>query len=136
MSGILVDTNIVLDIVTADSNWLAWSLSALESSESPFINPIIYSELCTNATSTGELDALLANFGIQLREIPRQGLFLAAKAHQIYRSRGGTRTTGLPDFFIGAHAQALGVNILTRDPGRFTTYFPSVALVVPPLANW
>ena len=132
MAGILVDTNVLLDIVTADPAWVTWSLAALEACESPFINPVIYSELCTNANSTAELDSLLSDFGIQFRELPRQALFLAAKAHQIYRARGGTRTTGLPDFFIGAHAQAVGTKILTRDSGRFATYFPSVPLMVPP----
>ena len=76
-------------------------------------------------------NVLLAELDLRLVEIPRVALFLAAKAHVAYRKQGGTRTTGLPDFFIGAHAQAMGVAILTRDPGRCKTYFPAVPLICP-----
>ena len=90
-----------------------------------------YAELCCNTESTGEVDALLKEPDVQLSEIPRQALFLASKAHVTYRKQGGSRTTGLPDFFIGAHAQVLGLAILTRDPGRYKTYFPALPLICP-----
>jgi predicted nucleic acid-binding protein len=90
-----------------------------------------HAELCCNAESTGEVDALLKELDVQLSEIPRQALFLASKAHVAHRKQGGSRTTGLPDFFIGAHAQVLGLAILTRDPGRYKTYFPDLPLICP-----
>ena len=48
-----------------------------------------------------------------------------------YRQRGGTKTCVLPDFFIGAHAQADGYQLLTRDAGRYKTYFPKIKLICP-----
>jgi len=94
-------------------------------------NAMVYSELCCNAETPAEVDALLQSLQVSLEEIPRRALFLASKAHLAYRRRGGTRTTGLPDLFIGAHAQVLGIPILTRDASRYKTYFPSVALISP-----
>ena len=130
---ILVDSNVILDVVSRDAQWEAWSSQALEqqAGRGLVINAIIYAELCTNAGSPEEVDALLEVLQLTLAEIPREALFLAAKAHLAYRRQGGTRTTGLPDFFIGAHAQAAGFSILTRDKGRYGTYFPGVALICP-----
>jgi hypothetical protein len=94
-------------------------------------DPIIYAELCGTANSVQDLDAVLNALNLGYREIPRDALFLAAQAHLAYRRRGGTRSTGLPDFFVGAHAQASGFPILTRDRGRYQTYFPTVTLIAP-----
>jgi len=130
---ILVDSNVILDIVTQDPVWLAWSNMALlrHVSIGLLANAMVYAELCCNAESIGEVDSILGEMDIHLSEIPRQALFLASKAHLAYRDRGGSRTSGLPDFFIGAHAQTLGIAILTRDPGRYKTYFPDVTLICP-----
>ena len=57
--------------------------------------------------------------------------FLAGKAYREYRRRGGARTSPLPDFFIGAHAAVSALTLLTRDAGRFRTYFPTVRLITP-----
>jgi predicted nucleic acid-binding protein len=37
----------------------------------------------------------------------------------------------LPDFFIGAHAQLNGWELVTNDPDRVRNYFPAVRLVTP-----
>lgn len=95
------------------------------------INPIIYSELCYHAIGIGEVDQLVLNFGFQFDELPEEALFLASQAYRAYKQRGGTKTAPLPDFFIGAHAQALGIPILTRDAGRYSSYFPGVQLICP-----
>jgi predicted nucleic acid-binding protein len=94
-------------------------------------NPMIYAELCCNAESTREVDRLLSDMEIEMVEIPREGLFLAAKAHLLYRRRGGTKTSPLPDFFIGAHAETWGVPILTRDPGPLQNLLPRGAADLP-----
>lgn len=92
---------------------------------------MIYAELCAPAKDTAEVDNLLSSLGLDFFDIPREALFLASQAHLAYRRRGGTRTSGLLDFFIGGHAKALGIPILTRDKGRYATYFPNVALICP-----
>lgn len=130
---ILVDSNVILDLVTQDSTWLDWSKSALErySSRGLMANAMVYAELCGAAETSSDVDALMGDLSVTLLEIPREALFLAAKAHLSYRRKGGSRTTGLPDFFIGAHAQSLGIPILTRDRGRYQSYFPNVSLICP-----
>jgi predicted nucleic acid-binding protein len=130
---ILVDSNVIFDIVTRDPAWESWSSSALEQNagQDLFVNSMVYAELCAPAKDTAEVDALLAAMELDFFDLPREALFLASHAHLAYRRRGGTRTSGLPDFFIGAHAQTLGIPILTRDKGRYATYFPSVPLICP-----
>lgn len=131
--GVFVDSNIIFDLVNKDPAWLDWSRSALQQHASGKLctNAVVYAELCTNAVSTDEVDALLNSMGIVLLELPRNALFLAAKAHLSYRRKGGTKTSPLPDFFIGAHAAVMGIPLLTRDEGRYRTYFPQVELICP-----
>ena len=110
-----VDSNVILDLVNHDPLWFDWSNSSLErhAEEGFIVNAVVYAELCLEAESADEVDALVAGMNVQMPEIPREALILASKAHLTYRRRGGSRTAGLPDFFIGAHAQVLGIAILT-----------------------
>lgn len=130
---VLVDSNVILDMVNRDDMWLDWSRAALEQHADGglLVNAMVYSELCSSADACEEVDALLQAMGIEMADIPRRALFLASKAHLAYRRQGGTKTAPLPDFFIGAHAETLGIPILTRDQGRYRTYFPHVALICP-----
>ena len=129
---VLVDTNVIADVLYSDPAWEAWSDAQITRHAGQLcINPVIYSELCYRASSTGEVDRVVASLGFQYEELPRQALFLASKAFRAYRQRGGNKTAPLPDFFIGAHAEALGMPLLTRDKGRYQTYFPAVVLICP-----
>lgn len=130
----LVDTNILLDIVTDDPVWADWSIRQLEAAavNGPLIiNAVVYAELSVRFTRIEELDALLAEAGIQMSDILRAALFLAGKVFQRYRAAGGNRHGVLPDLFIGAHAAIATLPLLTRDTRRYRTYFPSVALITP-----
>ena len=131
---VLVDTNVLFDLVTGDPIWADWSarqLRTLFARETLIVNPVVYAELSAGYDRPGEVDAALAEAGAELVEIPRTALFLAGKAIQSYRARGGTRTGVLPDFFIGAHAVAEGLTLLTRDVRGYRSYFPSIALITP-----
>jgi predicted nucleic acid-binding protein len=133
MSDTLVDTNVLLDLVT-DSPHFEWSNRQLDEAilrGRPIINGVIYSELSVGYREIGELDEFLRGTGIDVIGIPKPALFLAGKAFQSYRQRGGTRTGVLPDFFIGAHAQVEALPLLTRDARRYRTDFPDVKLIVP-----
>ena len=92
---------------------------------------IIYSELCAGAEGPFLVDTVLSRLNLEYQEFSRNTLFLAAKAHLSYRRRGGIKSAGLPDFFIGAHAAAEGFTLLTRDRARYQTYFPTVPLICP-----
>lgn len=130
---VLIDSNIVLDVVTDDPVWADWSDEAITRHQASglIVNPVIYAELCTGAASASEVDELLESLKLGVQEIPREGLFLSAKTFLQYRRQGGTKTSTLPDFLIGGHAEALGIPILTRDTARYQTYFPKVELICP-----
>lgn len=133
---ILVDTNILLDLATEDPQWASWSLSAVEAAAAEgalYVNAVIYAELSVRYSSAREVDEVIEGVGAQFLDIPRQAAFLAARAFAEYRAKGGAKTVLLPDFFIGAHAAALDVPILTRDVRRYKTYFPEVRLIAPQL---
>jgi len=130
----LVDTNVLLDVLENDPDWVDWSLQQLRAQSQLHrlaINPVIYAELSLAFSRIEALDAVLRDMGLAVLEIPRPALFLAAKAFARYRQRGGTKSNVLSDFFIGAHAAVTDMPILTRDRARYQSYFPSVQLIVP-----
>ena len=131
---ILIDTNVLLDIVTDDPTWADWSqqqLSAAALRDRLAINPVVYAEFSSHFAKIEEIDAVLASADIAVTEMPRTALFLAGQAFKTYRRRGGVRISVLPDFFIGAHAAVLGAPLMTRDAGRYRSYFPGVELIAP-----
>ncbi|MEM6822622.1 MAG: type II toxin-antitoxin system VapC family toxin [Verrucomicrobiota bacterium] len=122
----------IADVIYGESDWLPWATETMAQHIGEMnINPIIYAELCCRAKNAQELDAILAGLGFQYLELPRQALFQAAQIFIRYCRQGGTRTSPLPDFFIGAHAAVLKIPLLTRDIARYKTYFPSVTLITP-----
>lgn len=130
----LVDTNVLLDLVTDDPQWAQWSIGQLDAAAlggELAIDDVIYAELSVRFATIEELDDVLSEARLSLVPIPRAGLFLAGKAFQRYRNQGGTRTGVLPDFFIGAHAAVMGWTLLTRDARRYRRYFPSLDLRTP-----
>jgi len=130
---ILVDTNILLDIYKADAIWMPWSLKRLRQAKAGAlaINMVVYAELAAHPAEPAQLDEFLELLGIQVLELSRPAARLAGLAFRNYRQRGGTKTGVLPDFFIGAQAQADGHQLLTRDAGRYKTYFPKINLICP-----
>lgn len=131
----LVDTNVLLDLVTDDPDWSEWSLARLEEAAlaGPIvINDVVYAETSIRYDRIEDLDAMLDQAMIGIAATPRSALFLAGKAFRRYRAAGGARTGVLPDFFIGAHASVEGWPLLTRDAGRYRGYFPKVRLIAPP----
>lgn len=130
----LVDTNVLLDVVTDNAEWAEWSQRQLEAAavRGPvMINDVVYAELSVGFLRMEELDEVLGIAQVETASIPRDALFLAGKVFQRYRSGGGTRTGVLPDFFIGAHAAVAQLPLLTRDVRRYRTYFPTVRLIAP-----
>ena len=133
MAALIVDTNILLDIYTQDQIWEERSAAAIAAAADVavlVINPIIYAELSVGIEKIEELDQFL---GTDFRRdpLPWEAAFVAGKAFLAYRRRGGLKTAPLPDFYIGAHAAVQGMKILTRDPKRYTSYFPAVKIIEP-----
>jgi predicted nucleic acid-binding protein len=122
----LVDTNVLLDLGTDDPDWAEWSIEQLESAllQGPLlINDLGYAELAVRYSRIEDLDAFLNEAGPEITAIPKAALFPAGKVFTRYRKSGGTRTGVLPDFFIGAQAAVRKLPLLTREVGRYRTYF-------------
>jgi predicted nucleic acid-binding protein len=133
---ILVHTNILIDIASGDPKWSAWSIDAMERArreQAPMLtNLVIYAEFSLGFATNPECDAEIERFALMFVDIPKQAAFRAGFAFREYRRNGGARPSPLPDFFIGAHASVLGAPLLTRDVGRYKSYFPEVTLIAPP----
>jgi predicted nucleic acid-binding protein len=131
---VLVDTNVLVDVLQNDPQWAEGSIAQLRAQaklHALAINPVIYAEMSLSFSTLEALDEVVLTMALELREIPRPALFLAARAYTLYRRRGGSKGQVLPDFFIGAHAAVEGWSLLTRDAGRFKTYFPTLHVIAP-----
>jgi len=131
---LLVDTNVLVDVFEDDPAWADWSVRQLRAQAQVHeltINPVIYAELSLVFESVDALDGAISDMNLLFQEIPRAALFLAGRAFVKYRRAGGSRGNVLADFFIGAHAAVASCGILTRDAGRYASYFPRVPLVTP-----
>jgi predicted nucleic acid-binding protein len=132
--GTLVDSNVLLDILTLDDEWSEWSSAALTNAADSgplWVNPIIYAEVSVRFSRIEDLEDALPPVDYRRAQLPWEAAFLAGKAFVAYRRRGGTRVTTLPDFYIGAHAAVHEFTLLTRDASRYRTYFPTVELIAP-----
>jgi predicted nucleic acid-binding protein len=134
LRGILVDSNVLLDVITGDAVWGAWSTQALaEAADSAplVLNPIVYAEVSIGFESIEALDRALPSALVQRAALPWEAGFLAGKCFLRYRRNGGQRRSPLPDFYIGAHAAIEKLALLTRDAARYRSYFPTVAVLAP-----
>lgn len=134
MTGVIVDSNVILDLFLDDPQWADWSETALADAARRSrlcINPVVYTEVSIAFETIEELESALQNGGFRLLAIPREALFLAGKAFLRYRRGSGAKRSPLPDFYIGAQAAVMGMELITRDAGRYRTYFPSVKIVCP-----
>jgi predicted nucleic acid-binding protein len=134
MSEILVDSNVILDVLTEDPQWFEWSAQMLTDYTNQgdlVINPIIYAEISMGFNQSEEAEAALPEEFFRRDPLPYAAAFLAGQSFLDYRRRGGERRSPLPDFYIGAHAAVINIPLLTRDVNRYRTYFPSVQLITP-----
>ena len=131
---ILVDSNVILDILTEDKKWFTWSsetLSYYAEQNVLVINPIIYSEVSIRFDRIEDLEEALPPSFFRRDPLPWEAAFLAGKCFLTYRRKGGRRSAPLPVFFVGAHAAVAGIPLLTRDVSRYRTYFPKVKIIAP-----
>jgi predicted nucleic acid-binding protein len=134
MNGVFVDSCILLDLFTDDPKWANWSESVLgkySQSNTLFINSIVYTEVSIGFNRIEEVEKAIEQVGVKVLEIPREALFLAGKVFLDYRRNKGTKSSTLPDFFIGAHTAVSSFDLITRDSARYKTYFPSITLICP-----
>jgi predicted nucleic acid-binding protein len=130
----LVDSNVIIDVITEDTGFLVWSANALAASAQSgmlFINPIIFAEVSTGFSRREDVTAALDALDFEYADLPWDAAFIAGNAYTRYRRNGGVRRSPLPDFYIGAHALVSGMTLLTRDGSRYRTYFPKLNILAP-----
>jgi predicted nucleic acid-binding protein len=134
MTAVLIDSNVLLDLMTEDPKWYTWSAAAVENVADHFrlvINTIVYAEVSIRYSRIEDLETALPKSIFEREEIPYEAAFLAGKSFLEYRRRNGEKRSPLPDFFIGAHAAVAGHQLLTRDAARYRTYFPKLQVIAP-----
>ena len=134
MAATLVDSNVLLDVITEDDDWFDWSADRLTDAASSghlVINPIIYAEVSAGFARIEELDEALPSSYYRRHPLPWEAAFLAGQCFVKYRRQGGERRSPMPDFYIGAHAAIAGLTLLTRDARRYRNYFPRLRIIAP-----
>ena len=134
MDAVLVDSNVLLDIVTNDPVWGDWSSRALERTADEailVINAVIYAEVSIGFGAIEDLEDAVPVDLYRREALPYEAGFLAGKCFLRYQRGGGLKRSPLPDFYIGAHAAVAGYRLLTRDVTRYRTYFPGLVLIAP-----
>lgn len=134
MNGVFVDSCVLLDLFTDDPKWADWSekiLGIYSRTNTLYINSIVYTEVSIGFNRIEEVEHAINQVGVTVLEIPREALFLAGKVFLNYRKNKGTKSSTLPDFFIGAHASVSSFDLITRDTAKYKTYFPNIKLICP-----
>lgn len=94
MDTVLVDSNVLLDVMTDDPTWGEWSSQQLARCADGgvlAINPLIYAEVSIGFQTREELDAAMPSAVFQRLALPWRAAFLAGKRFLDYRRRGGAR---------------------------------------------
>jgi predicted nucleic acid-binding protein len=137
-SATLVDSCVLLDVITGDERWADWSaaqIAAAVDAGRVVINPLIYAEVSVGYQTIEELEEMLPAGDYEREPLPYLAGFAAGKAFVRYRRSGGDKRSPMPDFYIGAHAAVAGYRLLTRDVQRYRTYFPTIDIIAPPPAG-
>ena len=95
------------------------------------INPIVYAEVSIGYDRIEELDEALPPETFERLPLPWAAGFLAGECFVRYRRAGGVRRSPLPDFYVGRTRRSAGMTLLTRDPRRYRTYLPRLAVITP-----
>ena len=134
----LVDSCVLLDVITGDEQWADWSaeqIAVAMDTGRVVINPLIYAEVSVGYETVEELDELLPSSDYEREPLPYVAGFAAGKTFVRYRRGGGDKRSPMPYFYIGAHAAIAGYRLLTRDVRRYRTYFPTIDIVGPESAG-
>jgi hypothetical protein len=134
VADVLIDSNVLLDVLTDDSRWAERSaavLARLADGHDLVLNPIVYAEVSIGFDRIEDVEAALPGNAFRREALPWEAAFLAGKCFLRYRRAGGARRAPLPDFYIGAHAAVRGMPLVTRDVARYRSYFPKLALIQP-----
>ena len=129
----VLDSSVILDVVTDDPVWADYSEAALITAMRKgalVINECVLAEI-TPALAGDDLSDFLEDWKIHYVPTSREAAILAGRMYANYLARRGTKPRVLPDFLIGAHAMENGQQLLARDRGYYRDYFKGLKVVEP-----
>ena len=128
-----VDSNILLDVLTADRTHGEASRKALRASRlggAVVACEVVWAE--TVGWFEGDAGrAAVAQLRIDFEPMRLDAAAAAGRAWRDYRESGGPRQRLIADFLIGAHAAMQADRLLTRDRGFYRRYFAGLEVVEP-----
>jgi predicted nucleic acid-binding protein len=135
----LFDSSVIIDARDKSSPWHEWAVDQIKhfgSTEGAGVNVVVLAEVSVRVENPEAVVEMLRSWGVDLLPLPVSAAAPAAKAYGRHLARREKTQAAIPkipqpDFFIGAHAEAEGLKLVTRDPDRVKTYFPAVKLIVP-----
>ena len=137
---ILFDTSVIIDARDPDSHFHDWAkqqIARAVATDGAAVNTVIVSEASVRVEKREHFARHLENIGLTLLPLPVAAALPAARSYARYLDRlkaeGKPAKSKIPlgDFLIGAHAEASGMKLVTRDPARVSVYFPQVELIQP-----
>ena len=129
-----VDTNVLLDILSADRTFGPGSQRTLAQARGEgalIVGEVVLAELSSVYESSAAAGAVLDRLQIDFVPSTFDAAALAGEAWRAYRTRGGPRTRVVADFLVGAHAAMTADRLLTRDRGFYRGSFADLQILDP-----
>jgi len=129
-----VDTNVLLDVFTADREYLQGSREALRDSLARgrlVACEAVWAEVGAFFPDPTAARSAMETVAVYFAPSSIETALAAGAAWSDYRRRGGSRNRVIADFLIGAHALGGADRLLTRDRGFYRSYFAGLDVVDP-----
>jgi predicted nucleic acid-binding protein len=129
-----VDTNVLLDVFTADPRFGPSSRDALRrclAEGSLIACDVVWAEVTAAFDDPAAASSALDGLEVGYDGVDRDAAQAAGLAWRRYRATGGARRRIVPDLIIGAHAAARAERLLTRDRGFYRASFAELTIFDP-----
>jgi predicted nucleic acid-binding protein len=130
-----LDTNVLIDLLNPEAEKHQWCFEQVTKARElgPIvISDIVYCELSVGLDSKEATDQAIADLALDRLPCSDISLFDAGRAYKKYKQEhGGPKLGVLPDFLIGAQANAENAPLLTSNQSDFLSYFPNMKIIHP-----
>ncbi len=129
-----VDSSVLLDLLTNDSQFSKKSIRALEWVERRgrlIISPVVVAEIFPLIGSQALVQKFLSDLSIEFVDLGFGASTLAGGVFMQYQQNKGEKKWVIADFLVGAHAFMYADVLLTRDQGFYRPYFKDLKIIRP-----